>query len=250
MTERTTEEPERPADTAGGRRFRLWPVALLAAVALLLYLLGITDYLSFETLRRERALLLAWVERYPLLSASSFVLVYVAATALSLPGGAVLTLAGGFLFGFLPGAIYATIGATIGAVLIFLVARSALGEPLRARAGPWLTRMREGFNRNCLSYLLVLRLVPIFPFWLVNLVPAMLGVPLSTYTLATFIGIIPGCLVYTSVGAGLGAVFDAGEEPDLGLILEPEILLPLLGLALLSLAPAVHRRLRRRETPP
>ena len=237
-------------DAARRARFRLWPLALLAALALLLYLLGLTDYLSFEALRRERALLLAWVDRYPVLSALSFVLVYAASTALSLPGGAVLTLAGGFLFGVVAGAIYATIGATAGAVLVFLIARSALGEPLRARAGPWLTRMREGFNRNCLSYLLVLRLVPVFPFWLVNLVPAVLGMPLSTYTLGTLLGIIPGCIVYTSVGAGLGAVFDAGGEPDLALVLEPSILLPLLGLALLSLAPVIYRRLRRRGVAP
>ncbi len=237
-------------DAARRARFRLWPLALLAALALLLYLLGLTDYLSFEALRRERALLLAWVDRYPVLSALSFVLVYAASTALSLPGGAVLTLAGGFLFGVVAGAVYATIGATAGAVLVFLIARSALGEPLRARAGPWLTRMREGFNRNCLSYLLVLRLVPVFPFWLVNLVPAVLGMPLSTYTLGTLLGIIPGCIVYTSVGAGLGAVFDAGGEPDLALVLEPSILLPLLGLALLSLAPVIYRRLRRRGVAP
>lgn len=237
-------------DAARRARFRLWPLALLAALALLLYLLGLTDYLSFEALRRERALLLAWVDRYPVLSALSFVLVYAASTALSLPGGAALTLAGGFLFGVVAGAIYATIGATAGAVLVFLIARSALGEPLRARAGPWLTRMREGFNRNCLSYLLVLRLVPVFPFWLVNLVPAVLGMPLSTYTLGTLLGIIPGCIVYTSVGAGLGAVFDAGGEPDLALVLEPSILLPLLGLALLSLAPVIYRRLRRRGVAP
>ncbi len=237
-------------DAARRARFRLWPLALLAALALMLYLLGLTDYLSFEALRRERALLLAWVDRYPVLSALSFVLVYAASTALSLPGGAALTLAGGFLFGVVAGAIYATIGATAGAVLVFLIARSALGEPLRARAGPWLTRMREGFNRNCLSYLLVLRLVPVFPFWLVNLVPAVLGMPLSTYTLGTLLGIIPGCIVYTSVGAGLGAVFDAGGEPDLALVLEPSILLPLLGLALLSLAPVIYRRLRRRGVAP
>ncbi len=237
-------------DAARRARFRLWPLALLAALALLLYLLGLTDYLSFEALRRERALLLAWVDRYPVLSALSFVVVYAASTALSLPGGAALTLAGGFLFGVVAGAIYATIGATAGAVLVFLIARSALGEPLRARAGPWLTRMREGFNRNCLSYLLVLRLVPVFPFWLVNLVPAVLGMPLSTYTLGTLLGIIPGCIVYTSVGAGLGAVFDAGGEPDLALVLEPSILLPLLGLALLSLAPVIYRRLRRRGVAP
>ena len=248
MNERTTGV--QGDGSAGRARFRPWPLVLLAAFALALYLLGLTDYLSFEALRRERALLLAWVERYPVLSACSFVLLYTVTTALSLPGAAVLTLAGGFLFGVVAGAIYATIGATAGAVLVFLIARSALGEPLRARAGPWLTRMREGFNRDCLSYLLVLRLVPIFPFWLVNLVPAMLGMRLSTYTLGTVLGIIPGCIVYTSVGAGLGAVFDAGGEPDLALVLQPSILLPLLGLALLSLAPVLYRHLRRRGAAP
>ncbi len=249
MVEKTTEPREHRTATGGRARFRPWPLALLLVLALALYSSGATDYLSFEALRRERALLLGWVERYPLASAAGFVLLYTLSTALSLPGGAVLTLAGGFLFGVVPGAVYATLGATAGAVAVFLIARSALGEPLRARAGPWLTRMREGFNRDALSYLLVLRLVPIFPFWLVNLVPAMLGMPLSTYALGTFLGIIPGCLVYTSVGAGLGAVFDAGGEPDPTLILEPRILLPLLGLALLSLMPVLYRRLRRDRGP-
>ncbi len=250
MAEGMTERHQQGTDGSGRGRVRLWPFLVLLAIAALLYLLGVTDYLSFEALRQERAWLLARVDHYPLLSAVTFILVYAASTALSLPGGAVLTLAGGFLFGMLLGAVYATIGATAGAVLVFLIARSALGEPLRARAGPWLTRMREGFNRNCLSYLLVLRLVPVFPFWLVNLVPAMLGMPLSTYTLGTVLGIIPGCLIYTSVGAGLGAVFDAGGQPDLALVLRPEILLPLIGLALLSLAPIVYKRLRRGPTPP
>lgn len=245
-----TQPHRQGSDGSGSGRFRLWPFLVLLAIAALLHLLGVTDHLSFEALRQERAWLLARVERYPLLSAVTFILVYAASTALSLPGGAVLTLAGGFLFGMLPGAVYAIIGASTGAVLVFLIARSALGEPLRARAGPWLTRMREGFNRNSLSYLLVLRLVPLFPFWLVNLVPAVLGMPLSTYTLGTVLGIIPGSLVYTSVGAGLGAVFDAGGQPDPALLLRPAILLPLLGLALLSLAPILYRRLRRGATPP
>jgi len=138
------------------------------------------------------------------------------------------------------------VGATAGAVLLFLIARTALGEPLRARAGPWLSKMADGFRADAFNYLLVLRLVPIFPFWLVNLVPALLGVPLSTFALATAIGIVPGSLVYASVGAGLGVVLERGEEPDLGLLFEPAVLLPLLGLAALALLPVAWRRLRAR----
>jgi uncharacterized membrane protein YdjX (TVP38/TMEM64 family) len=116
---------------------------------------------------------------------------------------------------------------------------------LRARAGPWLASLAEGFRADAFSYLLVLRLVPLFPFWLVNLVPALLGVPLRTFALATALGIVPGCLVFASVGAGLGHLLERGEEPDLDLILEPRVLLPLLGLATLALLPVLWRRLRR-----
>ena len=107
--------------------------------------------------------------------------------------------------------------------------------------------MEEGFRRDALSYLLVLRLIPIFPFWLVNIVPAFLGVPLRTYVLGTFVGIIPGSFVYASVGNGLGAVFDAGGTPDLGIIFAPAILLPIVGLAVLALLPIVYRRFKARK---
>ena len=164
------------------------------------------------------------------------------------PGGLVLTVTAGFLFGTLGGGLTAVVGATLGAVAVFLIARTALGEPLRARAGPWLGRMEAGFRENALSYLLVLRLVPIFPFWLVNLVPAFLGVPLATYALGTFLGIMPATFVFASVGSGLGAVFDRGEEPDLGLVFEPRVLLPLLGLAVLALPyPPLYKRWRQRQ---
>ncbi len=115
---------------------------------------------------------------------------------------------------------------------------------LRRRAGPWIGRLEAGFRENALSYLLVLRLVPLFPFWLVNLVPAFLGVPLTTYALGTFVGIIPGSFVYASVGNGLGAVFDAGGTPDLTIIFEPEILLPIIGLSLLALIPVVYKKFK------
>jgi uncharacterized membrane protein YdjX (TVP38/TMEM64 family) len=130
-------------------------------------------------------------------------------------------------------------------VAVFLAARTAIGDYLRAKAGPGLKRMEEGFRRNAFSYLLVLRIVPIFPFWLVNLVPAFCGVSLRTYALATLIGIIPGCFVFASVGNGLGALLDRGETPNLMIIFQWDILLPILGLAVLALLPIAIRRLRR-----
>lgn len=233
------------AGTGGSATLRrLLPLGLVALALALVLASGVHEALSFESLRRHRGALLDLVAARPVAAALLYVLLYALAVALSVPGALILTLAGGFLFGTVPATALVVVGATLGAVLLFLVARTALGGTLRARAGPWLARMAEGFNRDAFSYLLVLRLVPVFPFWLVNLVPALLGVRLSTFALATAIGIVPGSLVYASVGAGLGAVFDRGGEPDLGLILEPRVLLPLLGLAALALVPVAWRRFK------
>lgn len=221
---------------------RLLPLIVVAGLIGLAFALGVDDYLSFEALRQNRMMLLDFVAGRPLVAPLLFVVLYAVAVALSLPGALILTLAGGFMFGTLQATVLVVIGATIGACAIFLIARSALGDVLRAKAGPWLGRMEAGFRENAMSYLLVLRLIPLFPFWLVNLVPAFLGVPLRTFALATLVGIIPGSLVYASVGAGLGAVFDQGGTPDLGIILKPEILLPIVGLALLALLPVAYKR--------
>jgi uncharacterized membrane protein YdjX (TVP38/TMEM64 family) len=238
-----------PARRAGAlpliRRF-LPLLVLLVAIALV-FVLGLDQYLSFETLRRHRAELLAFVERNAVLAPVLFVLVYAAVIALSIPGGAILTIAGGFLFGIVLGTILVVIGATAGATAIFLIARSALGDALRARIGPRARRMEEGFREDAFNYLLFLRLIPLFPFWLVNIVPALLGVGLGTYVVATAIGIIPGSLVYASVGNGLGAVFDAGETPDLGIIFRLEIILPIAGIALLALLPVGYRKFKARR---
>jgi uncharacterized membrane protein YdjX (TVP38/TMEM64 family) len=220
-------------------------LAVLAALALV-YATGLHRQLSLETLRDQREALQGLVAGHPAAAPLAYVLLYVAATALSLPGAVFLTLAGGFLFGTWLGGLLAVVGATLGAVGIFLIARTALGSALRDRAGPWLRRMEAGFREDAFSYLLVLRLVPLFPFWLVNLVPAVLGVPLPTFAAATLMGIVPATFVYAGAGNGLGAVLDRGGAPDLGLVLEPRILLPLLGLALLALVPVVYRRWRTR----
>jgi uncharacterized membrane protein YdjX (TVP38/TMEM64 family) len=223
---------------------RFLPLAVLLLAIVAAFALGLDDYLSFEQLERNRAQLLDFVDRHPLLAPFAFMLIYAAVIALSIPGGAILTIAGGFLFGVVAATCYVVIAATFGATVVFLIARTALGDSLRGKAGPAMRRMEAGFRDNALSYLLFLRLIPIFPFWLVNLVPAFLGVPLKTYVLATLVGIIPGSLVYASVGNGLGVVFEAGGRPDLGIIFEPQIILPIAGLGVLAILPVAYKKIK------
>lgn len=219
---------------------------LLVAVGFLLGLgafivFGGTHYLSLDVLAGNRTDLVAWCDEHAVSAVGLFVIGYGLAVAFSVPGGVLLTITGGFLFGALLGTIAAVVGATAGASAVFLAARYVAGDILRRRAEGAVRRMERGFRRNAFSYLLFLRLVPLFPFWLVNLVPAFLGVPFRIYLLTTIIGIIPGALVYSLVGDGLGAILDAGGEPDLDIIFEPKILAPMLGLALLSLLPVLWR---------
>lgn len=220
---------------------RLVPLAVLAAGLVAFFAFGLDDYVTLDTLRDNRQSLGVWVADNWLLAAFLYVLAYIVVVAFSLPAGLVATLTGGFLFGTVFGGLLTVIGATVGATLLFLAARTALGDMLRAKAGPKLRKLEEGFGENAFSYMLVLRLVPLFPFFLVNLAPAFLGVSLRTYVAATFLGIIPATFVFASLGNGLGAVFDAGRDPDLGLIFEPQIIGPILALALLALVPVLYR---------
>lgn len=221
---------------------RLLPLAVLAAAAIGIFSTGLHNYLSFAALSEHRETLLAFVRENGALAPLGFIAIYAIATAISVPGGVVLTIAGGFLFGTWLGGLYVVIGATLGATAIFLIAKTSLGDVLKSKAGPRLKRMEEGFRENALSYLLFLRLIPLFPFWLVNLVPAFLGVGLVTFIIGTFFGIIPGSLVFASVGNGLGTVFDEGGTPDLGIIFKPSVLGPIIALAVLSLLPIAYKR--------
>ncbi|WP_069298734.1 TVP38/TMEM64 family protein [Neptunicoccus sediminis] len=223
---------------------RIWPLIGIALVALVGFF-TLRDVLSFDTLREHRETLLAWRDGHYLLAALGFIGAYVAVVAFSLPGAAVMTLAGGFLFGIFPGALFCVIGATLGAVAIFLAAKTGLGDALHARLQdrPGLVnRMEAGLRENEISYLLLMRFVPVIPFFLANLAPAFLGVGLRNFAITTFFGIMPGSVVYTSVGSGLGAVFERGETPDLGIIFAPHILGPILGLCALAALPIVLKR--------
>jgi uncharacterized membrane protein YdjX (TVP38/TMEM64 family) len=245
---------------------RLWPLLLLIAAAGLALAMGWHRYLTLQELVERREALRAAIEGNMALALLAFMAIYAATIALSLPGGAVLTLAGGFLFGWLVGGIAAIIAATLGAIVVFLVAQSALGEPLAARVGPWLSRLRQGFQEDAFNYLLFLRLVPIFPFWLVNLAPALLGVPLKTYALATVIGIIPGTFAFAIAGKGLDSVIAAQQaahqsclakmgsdaeklcpyvlEP--GALLTPGLLAGLVALGVVALIPIAVKRFKRK----
>lgn len=223
---------------------RLLPVAILLLGLALFLLFGLERYFSFEMLSRHHAELASWVAGNIVAAALIFVLFYGLAVAFSLPIAVVVTPVGGFLFGIWLGALLSVIGATLGSVALFLAARTAFYDLFRARAGATLARLEDGFRRDSFNYLLFLRLVPVFPFWLVNIVPALLGMPLGPYALATVIGIVPGAVVYASVGASFGMLIERGERPDFGVIFEWHILLPLLGLAALSLLPVIYNRLR------
>lgn len=197
-------------------------------------------YLTFAALAENRDWLCGLVQHWGFLAALVYIAIYGLLVALSVPGAAILTIAGGFLFGTWIGAMCAVIGATLGATALFLAARAGLGG-LAQRAGRFVGKLEAGFRANAFNYLLVLRLMPIFPFWLVNLVPALVGVSLPTFAIATLLGIIPGSVVYASLGNGLGSVV---EEPDPAIIFEPRILLPIIGLALLALVPVGYKRWR------
>jgi uncharacterized membrane protein YdjX (TVP38/TMEM64 family) len=235
--------------TPRSQSFRgLIPLVLLFAAAGMFLLAGGRHYLTFVSLTQNRDFLNDLVARGGALSAIGFILLYAGLTALSVPGAMLMTLASGFLFGPWLGALYALIGATAGASAVFLAARAGLAS-LADRAGARVQRLKAGFREDALSYLLVLRLVPVFPFWLVNLVAGASGISLFVYVTATFLGMIPGALVYAGIGNGVGDLIAAGRHPDPYTIFRPNILLPLIGLAVLALLPVFHKRWsgRRRE---
>lgn len=227
--------------------FKRWlPLFVLVAAVAGAYALGLHKYLTLDALRDNRAALSAYVAAHSVTAGAAYVALYTVVVALSLPAGVVLTLAGGLLFGVPWGAILAVIGATIGATALFVIARSAFGDTLRDKAGPFLASMADGFSKDAFNYLLFLRLVPAFPFWVVNLAPALLGMKLTPYVIATAIGIIPGTTIFSLFGAGLGAVFDRGEEVSLKSVLNPTLIAALIGMGLLSLLPIAIRRWRER----
>lgn len=208
----STTKDEPTAAPASGARLRRWlPLVVLVSVAAFVFAMGWHRQLTIENIAANRDRLQALITEHKALALLAYVTIYAAAVSVSLPGSLLLTLTGGLLFGWFVGGLATVVAATIGATIVFLVAKTAFGEPLARRAGPSLAKLRQGFQSNALSYLLFLRLVPAFPFFLVNLAPALLGVPLRTYVIGTFFGIIPGTFAFASAGAGLDGVIASAK---------------------------------------
>ena len=247
------------------RRFA--PLLVIVALVALAYGLGLYRNVSFETLVRHHTAIDRFVTSHGVTAVAAYIALYIAVIGLSLPGGAIMTVTGGFLFGPAVGAAAAAVAALAGATVIFLIARTAAGEWLTRRTGPFAAKLAAGFRADAFSYLLFLRLVPI-PFWLVNLAPALFGVRLSTFVTATAIGILPATVTFAVFGAGLGSVIAAQESQynaclaagragctvdfDLSQVLTPTLLCALAAFAILALIPAFARRVfgRKLATPP
>ena len=226
---------------------RLLPLLLLAAAFAAIWWTGLLSQFSWAGLGRNQALLATWVNAHPVLAGASYMGIYVAATALSLPQGALLTITGGLLFGAVIGTALTIVGATAGAVLLFLAARSALGDAIARRGGAAMEKIRDALRQDGFSYLLAIRLLPLFPFWLVNLAASVSGMRLGSFALATFLGMMPATFVFASIGAGVGSVLAAGGTPNLSIIFSLPVLGPLVGLAMLSLLPIAWKKWKRTD---
>ena len=226
---------------------RLAPL-LVIAVAAVLGFVFLRDYLSFQALAENREMLIGWRDANYLTAVLVFMAVYIAVVAFSLPGAAVMTLGGGFLFGLFPGVFFIVTAATLGAIAIFLAAKFGLGDTLSKKIDAntgIIGKMYDGLRENEISFLFLMRLVPAFPFFAANLVPALMGISLRNFAFTTFFGIMPGSAVYTWVGSGLGEVFARGEAPSLGIIWEPQILGPILGLCALAAMPIIIKQFKK-----
>ncbi|MBT3394512.1 MAG: TVP38/TMEM64 family protein [Waddliaceae bacterium] len=225
---------------------RFIPIAIIIAVTIAAYFFGVGEYISIENFKRHRVFLLKLVDAHAIMAPLLYIALYTLSTALSIPGGALLTIFGGFLFGQPYSVIYVVIGATLGAIVIFLSARTALGETLSKKAsGPRMTKIKNGIKENAVSYLLFLRLVPLFPFWLVNIAPALLNISLWTFSWTTFVGIIPGTFAFSQAGTGLGSILDSNEPFSVQGFFTTEMKIAIIALAIFALIPIVVKKLRK-----
>jgi uncharacterized membrane protein YdjX (TVP38/TMEM64 family) len=206
---------------------------------------GLVHDLSLHTLRTRREALEAAVHAHPAMALGAYVGLYVLMVALSVPAALVLTLTGGLLFGAWLGGIAAAVSCTLGSAIIFLICRTAIGDSLRRRAGSTVARIEEGVRRDAFAYVVTLRLIPVMPFWLANLALGFVDIPLGVFVGASFLGILPVSVIYAGLGANLNLLFARHERPDLHLVMRPEVLAPLVGLAVLALLPILLRRFRR-----
>ena len=227
---------------------RFAPIAIVCAGLAVGYAMGWHEFLSLDYLVESRVMLKETVAAHYYSAVFGFVALYALATAFSFPAASILTIFAGFLFGWFVGGSSAIVGATIGATAIFAAARTAFGDFLKEKVGGKVARLAKGFEKDAFSYLFVLRLAPVFPFFVMNIAPALFNVPLRIYVAATFLGIIPGGMAYAYLGQGLDSVIaaaaQAGSEVAFNDIVTTEILLAFGALALVAAIPAIVKKIR------
>jgi uncharacterized membrane protein YdjX (TVP38/TMEM64 family) len=225
----------------------LWPKLALLAVftggVIAFFALGGQHYLTLDAIKENRDALLAFTREHFALSLVIAFAVYTGAVALSLPGGLLLSLTTGFVFGRWVGTALVVVAATTGATIVFLAARYIFADAARRRMGSFGEKINAGFTESAFSYMLFLRLVPLFPFFLVNLAPAFTSIPLRTFVLATFVGIIPATFVFVNLGQTLGRI------DSLSGLISVETLGAFALLGVLALVPVLVRKFRSRPTP-
>lgn len=236
----STQSPaEKPSIVRRLKRFA--PLMVIVALLAIGYASGLHKYLSLEAVSENKALIDTFVAENFFLAMGAYLIIYIVAVSLSFPGASFLTIAGGGIFGWAIGGTLTVIGATVGASIIFLVAKTSLGDYLAEKAGPRMNKLREGFQKDAFSYLLTLRLAPVVPFWITNLAPALFGMDLARYALATFIGIIPGTYAYSFIGDQVGSAVGGSD-------ITQKITLGLAALALASVIPLIVKWVRRKKT--
>lgn len=220
---------------------RRWLALIFIIFGLFLFFyFNLGHYLTFDQLKLHREQLLAWTHQHYFMAVVLYMMTYIVMVSLSIPGGLFLTIAGGFLFGAW-GVFYIVVSATLGATFVFFAIRLALEPWISKKNYRWLDKFRQGLQQNAFKYLLILRLLPFFPFWIVNIASALVGVRTSIFITATFIGIIPLSLVYVILGCGLGQLFDQNQMPNLNMIFTPALIIPLLVLAIFPLLVLVEQ---------
>jgi len=240
--EETIEQSETEVQKPAWKRFL--PIGVVVIALVTFFATGLHNYFTLDTLKENREILTSFATDNLLLAMVAMIAIYAGAVSISFPGASLLSIFCGFMFGPWIGGTVIVIGATIGATVIFIVGRQAAGDLLAKNAGQYMAKLEAGFSKNAFTYLLILRLIPAVPFWVLNLAAAAFRVPTRNYVIATFVGIIPGCFVYAGVGDGIGAAFDSGSDINLGIIFEPRVLLPLVGLAALATLPLIYQKFK------